>query len=81
VIGETNISVPLESVIDVEKTREKLSARKQSIEKDLKKVQEILSNKDFASKAPQEKVNAINEQLKDLQQQLDNIDQQLKVLD
>jgi valyl-tRNA synthetase len=81
VINETSISVPLESVIDVEKTREKLLLRKQSIEKDLKKVQEILSNKDFASKAPQEKVNAINEQLKDLEQQLENIIQQLKVLD
>jgi valyl-tRNA synthetase len=81
VVGETSISVPLESVIDVEKTRDKLLARKQSIEKDLKKVQEILSNKDFASKAPPEKVNAIKEQLKDLQQQLENLIQQLKVLD
>jgi valyl-tRNA synthetase len=80
-ISETNISVPLESVIDVAKTREKLSARKQSIEKDLNKVHEILSNKDFASKAPPEKVDTIKQQRQDLEQQLENIDQQLKVLD
>jgi len=79
-IDETTISIPVKTHIDVEKTKQKLIARKQGIEKDLQKLSEILSSKDFTLKAPPEKVAALNQQYQDLKEKLANIKQQLEVL-
>jgi valyl-tRNA synthetase len=80
-VSSVSIYVPLAKLIDIEKSREKLNQRKQAIEKDLAKVNGTMSNPDFKSKAPPEKVHALENQLADLQRQLESVESQLKVLD
>jgi valyl-tRNA synthetase len=79
-IDQTTISIPLKTIIDVEKTKQKLIARKQGVEKDLQKVSEILASNDFTLKAPPEKVAALKQQDQDLKEKLANIEQQLEVV-
>jgi valyl-tRNA synthetase len=80
-VSSVSIYVPLAKLIDIEKSREKLNQRKQAIEKDLAKVNLTMSNPDFKSKAPPEKVHALESQLADLERQLESVESQIKVLD
>jgi len=80
-VSSVSIYVPLAKLIDVEKSREKLNQRKAAIEKDLAKVNLTMSNPDFKSKAPPEKVHTVENQLADLERQLESVNSQLAVLD
>ena len=80
-VSSVNIYVPLAKLIDVAKTKEKLAQRKQAIEKDRVKVEQIVSKPDFKTKAPPDKVATIENQLAELVRQLTSIDEQLAVLD
>jgi len=80
-VSNIKIFVPLGNVIDIEKAKTKLMQRKQSIEKELSRVQDQLNNPDFKARAPKEKVAAIEAQLQDLQNQIASVDAQLKVLE
>lgn len=80
-VGSTKVIVPLGSVIDVEKTRDKLMQRKQAVEKDIQKTKQILGSADFRARAPKEKVESIENQLAELERQLGSIDGQLKMLE
>jgi len=79
--GGTKIFVPLETLIDVDKTKDKLEKRKQAVEKEVQRTRDIVSNEDFKAKAPPEKVDALIKQLDELEEQLNNIVAQLKVLE
>ncbi len=79
-VDKTNIYVPLAKVIDIEKTKDKLLMRKQSVEKDLQKTKQILESAEFKIKAPAEKVEAVRKQLESTQIQIDHLEAQLKVL-
>jgi valyl-tRNA synthetase len=79
-IDQTTIYVPLSDVIDVQKTVDKLLQRKQSLEKEWQKGKQILDNAEFKSKAPPEKVNALEEQLKAAETNISHIQNQIKVL-
>jgi valyl-tRNA synthetase len=79
--GGTRIFVPLETLIDVDKTKDKLEKRKQAVEKEVQRTRDIVSNEDFKAKAPREKVDALIKQLDELEEQLNNIIAQLKVLE
>lgn len=80
-VSSVNIYVPLAKLIDVGKTKDKLNQRRQALEKEMAKVNQIIGNADFKSKAPPEKVKAIESQKEDLDKQLASIDSQLAVLD
>jgi len=79
-IASTTIRVPLDNLIDIEKTKDKLNQRKQSVEKELLRVKQIFSNDDFKTKAPPDKVENLQTQLEDLEQQINHIQTQLTVL-
>lgn len=79
-VSNTTIKVPLDRLIDVEKTKDKLTQRKQSIEKELVKVEQVFNNEEFKSKAPPDKVDVLQTQLEDLNKQMSHIKEQLKVL-
>ncbi|HMW90995.1 MAG TPA: valine--tRNA ligase [Candidatus Obscuribacter sp.] len=80
-VSSVNIYVPLAKLIDVAKTKDKLLQRRQALEKDLAKVEQIMSNADFKTKAPPEKVATIEAQKAELVKQLQSIDKQLLVLE
>lgn len=80
-VSSVNIYVPLAKLIDIAKTKEKLLQRRQALEKDLAKVDQIMSNADFKTKAPPEKVATIEAQKAELVKQLQSIDTQLLVLE
>jgi valyl-tRNA synthetase len=80
-VANIKVFVPLGNVIDIEKATAKLSQRKQSIEKDLSRVQDQLNNADFKARAPKEKVAGMEAQLQDLQNQRASVEAQLKVLE
>ena len=81
VIGASKIIVPLSALIDLEKSKEKLNLRHESLTKELAKVEVVINNPDFKTRAPKEKVEMIEAQLKDLQDQLASVAGQLKVLE
>lgn len=80
-IASIKIYVPLSSLIDVEKTRSKLVARLEALQKDLQKVSQILDNADFRAKAPIDKIASLEAQRMDLERQISSVEAQLKVLD
>jgi len=79
-IDKTTIYIPLSDVIDIEKTKEKLILRKQSIEKEMQKTKQILASNEFKIKAPPEKVKLAEKQLEESLTQLSHLEAQLKVL-
>ncbi len=79
-IDNTTIYVPLANVIDIQKTKDKLMQRKQSIEKEWQKTKQIMESNEFKSKAPPEKVEAVQNQLASTETQIDHLEAQLKVL-
>jgi valyl-tRNA synthetase len=74
------IRVPLDELIDIPKAVEKLLQRKNSIEKDLARNEEVFNNEEFRQKAPPDKVENLKIQGDDLRQQLEIVVEQLKVL-
>jgi len=79
-IDKTVIYIPLSSIIDIQKTKDKLLQRKQSIEKEWRRTKQIIESNEFKAKAPPEKVAAVEGQLASTQTQIDHLEAQLKVL-
>jgi valyl-tRNA synthetase len=80
VISETTVFIPLDKLIDVEKSREKLVQRLTAKEKDRDKVKGQLSNESFISRAPKEKVDEQKALLADVENQIASINAQLDIL-
>lgn len=80
-IGTATIYIPLADLIDMDKTREKLNQRKQSVQKEIAKVQELLDKPGFKERAPKDKVEGMEHQLRDLENQQQSIQAQLDVID
>ncbi|MEZ4533820.1 MAG: hypothetical protein R3D26_02260 [Cyanobacteriota/Melainabacteria group bacterium] len=72
--------MPLEKLIDVSKTEEKLMMRLGSKEKEYEKVNAMLSNPDFKNKAPKDKVEKQEAVLEDLDRAISSIKAQLEIL-
>ncbi|HEY4537326.1 MAG TPA: valine--tRNA ligase [Erysipelothrix sp.] len=66
-----------EELIDEAALKEKLLAEKQHLEKEIKRAQGMLSNKNFVEKAPEAKVLEEKEKLAEYQRQLDLVNEQL----
>ena len=80
IVSETTVYVPLEKLIDVSKTEEKLMMRLGSKEKEYEKVNAMLSNPDFKNKAPKDKVEKQEAVLEDLDRAISSIKAQLEIL-
>lgn len=80
-ISETTIYIPLDKLIDVEKTREKLIQRLDAKGREQAKVAGMLNNPSFRDKAPKEKVEEQQSTLTDLDNQIASIEAQLKILE
>jgi len=69
--------LPLESLVDLDRERERLSRELQAVERELERVQTLLANEGFVRRAPQavvarerEKLDAYREQQARLQTRL-----------
>jgi valyl-tRNA synthetase len=81
IVSSVTVCVPLGGLINIEKSKEKLVARKQSVEKEIEKKRVTLDSPEFRAKAPKDKIEKLDAELADLQNQLDSIKSQLSVLD
>ncbi len=79
-VSTARICVPLDKLIDVEKSKTKLKQRMEALEKDRAKVSQILDNADFRAKAPKDKVDALGKQLAELDVQKSSLESQMAVL-
>jgi valyl-tRNA synthetase len=80
-VFSSTIYLPLSSLIDAQKSRNKLEQRKQSVNKEAARISEVLESGEFKLKAPQDRVQLMETQLAQLKRQLESIDSQLKVLE
>lgn len=80
IVSDTTVYVPLEKLIDVDKTSEKLTTRLASKEKEQEKVKGMLDNPNFKNKAPKDKVEKQEAILDDLNKQIASINAQIEIL-
>lgn len=80
IVSDTTIYVPLEKLIDVDKTREKLEKRLTAKEKEHDKVSSMLANPNFKNKAPEDKVKKQEQLLEEVNKQVESIKAQLEIL-
>ena len=76
----TEVHMPLEGLIDLEKVRAKLTKEKKNLEDFLKGVRAKLGNKKFVENAPEEVVQTEREKLENAQEKLGKVEQRLKQL-
>lgn len=79
-IADTTVYIPLDKLIDVEKTRDKLNQRIGAKEKERERVKGQLSNESFRARAPKEKVEEQEAALADIEKQIASINAQLDIL-
>jgi valyl-tRNA synthetase len=78
VIGDMEIY--LAGLVDTDKERERLDAKRKKLLEDIEKAEARLANESFVSRAPAEVVEKERQRLKDLQAQIELIDANLKAL-
>ena len=76
----TEVHMPLEGIIDLEKVREKLTKEQKNLEDFLKGVRSKLGNKKFVANAPEEVVQIEREKLESAQEKLEKVEERLKAL-
>ena len=81
IVSGVTVCVPLTGLINVEKAKAKIMQRKEGVEKEIEKKKQTVDNADFVARAPKEKVEKLQVELKDLENQLESILSQLKVLE
>jgi valyl-tRNA synthetase len=81
IVSSVTVLVPLAGLINIEKAKEKLNARKASVEKEIEKKRLTLDSPEFKAKAPKDKIEKLETELSDLTNQLNSIKSQLEVLD
>jgi valyl-tRNA synthetase len=81
IVSSVTVLVPLAGLINIEKVKEKLNARKASVEKEIEKKRLTLDSPEFKAKAPKDKIEKLETELGDLTNQLNSIKSQLDVLD
>ncbi|MBU0599333.1 valine--tRNA ligase [bacterium] len=80
-LGELEIYLPLEGIVDFKKEKERLKKEIQNIEKELSKIKDKLSNKDFLSKAKEEVVKKQKELEQELLLKRDHFGSHLRVVE
>ena len=77
VIADANVYLPLEDLIDFEQEIERLGKEKARLEKELARVNGMLSNEKFISKAPESKINEEKEKQKKYAQMMRQVNERL----
>lgn len=76
----TEIAIPLEGLIDFEMERERLSAQINNLDNEGKKLKTQLSNENFVTKAPAEKVEALRDRVAEIDTQIFALRENLRAL-
>jgi valyl-tRNA synthetase len=77
VVGNSIAYVLLKDVIDLEKEEKRLKKEIQKVEKELKVVSNRLNNESFLEKAPEDVINKVKSQYKELEEKNDKLDDNL----
>lgn len=80
VIPETVIYMPFAELVDIEKEIERLKKEEERLEKELTRVNGMLNNEKFVSKAPEEKIKEEKEKLTKYTQMMEQVKERLKQL-
>lgn len=80
-LKDTEIHIPLEGVIDLEKVRAKLTKERESLESFLKGINSKLGNKKFVDSAPEEVVQTERDKLESAEEKLKKVEERLGALD
>jgi len=80
VVDGAEVYLPLEDLIDIEKEIERLEKEKASLEAELDRVNRMLSNEGFVSRAPAHVVDAEREKLKKYTDMYEKITERIKTL-
>lgn len=80
VIPETVIYMPFAELVDIEKEIERLKKEGERLEKELTRVNGMLNNEKFVSKAPEEKIKEEKEKLTKYTQMMEQVKERLKQL-
>lgn len=80
VISNAVIYLPLEELVDKEKERERLVKEEERLKKELARVNGMLNNEKFVSKAPEAKINEEREKLSKYTQMMEQVKQRLQQL-
>jgi valyl-tRNA synthetase len=80
VVGDTEIFIPLEGVIDIEKEKSRLGEKLAGLEGELKRAEARLKNKNFASKAPAAVVRKTKERVESIKAETKPLKKNLKSL-
>ena len=80
VIPGAAIYMPFAELVDVEKEIERLTKEKEKLEKELARVNGMLSNERFVSKAPEAKINEEKAKLEKYTQMMAQVDERLSQL-
>lgn len=77
VIPKTTIYMPFAELVDIAKEKERLEKEVQKLEKELARVNGMLSNENFVSKAPEKKINEEKEKKAKYEQMMEQVKEQL----
>ncbi|MFH1593420.1 MAG: valine--tRNA ligase [Candidatus Omnitrophota bacterium] len=80
VIGEVEISIPLEGIIDLDKEKRRLKEKLEHLESELGSVESKLKNKGFVSKAPEAVVKKAKDRKEELKNEVGSLNKNLSAL-
>jgi valyl-tRNA synthetase len=78
--GGTELAVPLEGLIDFEQERRRLQRDQEKLQTEAAKLEAQLSNPNFVSRAPAERVNEVRQRIADIAQQSAQLQQTVENL-
>ena len=78
--GGAELAVPLEGLIDFEQERSRLKREREKLQAEAAKLEAQLSNPNFVSRAPVERVNEVRQRISDIAQQSAQLQQTLENL-
>ena len=78
--GGAELAVPLEGLIDFEQERSRLKREREKLQAEAAKLEAQLSNPNFVSRAPAERVNEVRQRIADIAQQSTQLQQTLENL-
>ena len=81
VIHKAVIYIPLEELVDIEKEKERLTKEKERLTQELARVNGMLNNERFISKAPEAKVREEKEKLVKYEQMMQQVEERLNQLE
>lgn len=80
VVADIQFFIPLKGLIDLEKEVERLKKEEQNLTQEIKRLEGLLANKNFTSKAPPETITKQKEALKAAQEKLAIVKERVKEL-